>query len=459
MANSAPLEVLEQMFFSLSIPTLKNVGLVCQSFHYAAEKFMFREVLLLPNAESFATLRKISRHARLKYYVKNLVYSGKMLFRYNNYDEWYSGLGRRTSQPLADDYEYTKAMNREQFDEEELKKRYARYCFWVESEKRAQFNGNARRWMSEALSLLPNLASVTLTRRLERNWPGIKVKLPGCIAQESLCEPDTWAGIKYYPDQFGDLARAAHASGVSLECLDGSRICWRGFEDYSESLARVVQGVTHLSLEFQRVDGAFKNRRDMLREVVNSASELQTLEISFIFLDNQGGPRMQLSHFLSRHTHWSSLRRLKLEAIATSQLELIDLLSRHATTLRSLELGHILFDRREAEDGTCAGSWTDMIHFLRKKLSLTDVSLHGRLSNGFSEAWDVSSERSWRDVHYEKRDAQLPPLEETLKFTIERYIVEGGVCPLDNPDDGNEFDRDDFWHAIEDYSWSIPRYN
>ena len=444
------------IFFSLSIQTLENVRLVCRSFHYAAERLMFRELLLLPNAESFTKLRKISEHARLKGYVKSLVYSGKILKRYKDYEDWYDHLGRDYYSSLDDDfeyyYEYRRAMSCLRFDEEELKQRYARYCFWAESGKQVQLNDNASRWMSEALSMLPNLASMTLARRHEPNWVGIKVKLLGRIAQESLCEPNTTAGIKHYPDQFGDLVRAAHASNVSLQRLDGSGICWRGFEDYSDSLARIMQGVKHLFLQFRTTDGASKERRDILRGVVHSTSGLQTLEISFYFIRS---PPMQLSQFLPRHMLWSSLKRLKLEAIATSQVALMDLLSRHAKTLRSLYLGHILFDRREARDGICAGSWTAMIHFLRQKLSLTDVSLHGMLSNAFDEGWEASTERWWRYQHFTTRNAQLPSLEETLKFKVERYIVEGGICPLDNPNDDGGLDRCSFWHSIRDYSWQV----
>lgn len=460
MADSAPLEVLDQIFFSLSITTLKSVGFVCRSFHHAADKYKFRELLLLPKAESFDKLRKISTHPRLKYYVKSVVYSGNMLMRYQDYDDWSIRLIQGTSRPLDDDYEYTKSMSCQQFDETELEQRYARYCFWVEREKRAQSNGNAKRWMSEAFSLLPNLASMTLARRLERNWAGNKVKPPGRIARESLCEPSVFAGTRYYPNQFGDLVRAAHGSGVSLERLDGSGICWRGFEGYSESLAQIVKGVSHLSLEFEEIDGATRERRYMLREVVKTASDLQTLEISFIlslFYERPvyERPIMELSQFLPHHRHWPSLKRLKLEVIATTQLALVRLLSCHATTLRSLELGYIDFDWREAEDGTFAGSWTDMIHFLQEELSLKDVSLHGRLSSPYSEDWDASTERWWRYCNNHERDAQLPPLEETLKFRIERYIVEGGVCPLDDPDGGDDFDRETYWHAIEDYSWHL----
>ena len=152
MANSAPLEVLDQIFFSLSIQTLKNVGLVCRSFHYAAERFMFREVLLLPNAESFAKLREISRHARLKDYVKSLVYSGEMLTRFEDYEHWRFNLNLSKGmlvKPLVENYEYRRVMDCGQFNEEELKQRYARYYFWFESQKRVQSNDNAKRWMSE----------------------------------------------------------------------------------------------------------------------------------------------------------------------------------------------------------------------------------------------------------------------------------------------------------------------
>ena len=59
--------------------------------------------------------------------------------------------------------------------------------------------------MNKAFSLLPNLASVRLARRLQRNWAGNKVKPPDRIARESLCEPNVFAGIRYYPNHFGDL--------------------------------------------------------------------------------------------------------------------------------------------------------------------------------------------------------------------------------------------------------------
>lgn len=143
-----------------------------------------------------------SEHLRLKYYVKSVVYSGNMLVRYQDYEDWSIRLSKGTSRPLDDDYEYTRIMNCQQFDPKELEQRYARYCFWVESEKRTQSNSNARRWMNEAFSLLPNLASVTLARRLERSWAGIKVKPPDRIARESLCEPSVFAGIRHYPGQF-----------------------------------------------------------------------------------------------------------------------------------------------------------------------------------------------------------------------------------------------------------------
>lgn len=460
MANPAPLEVLELISCSLSIKDLKNVRLVCQPFYYAAERFLFSEVLLLPNAESFAKLRIISRHERLQNYVKSLVYSGNMLERYSDYEDWYSHLVRSTGEPSDDDYEYNRAMSCLEIDEEELKQCYARYCFWVESEEQVQMNDNARRWMSEAMSLLPNLTSVTLARRYEPNWPGIKVKLPSRIAHESLHNPSTWAGIKHYPDQFGDLMRATCASGVKLQRLDGSGICWRDFEDCSDSLVPNAQGVSHLSLELEGFEDEEWDRKGaMVREVLNSASGLQTFEISFKPAFDYGGRFLQMRTFLPHHVHLSTLKRLKLEAICGRQFELIDLLSRNAATLRSLELGYITFHHGLGKNDTRTGSWTVMIRFLQQHLSLAEVSLYGNLGNGLgygeNECWGVYTERWWRHSNDSNRDAELPPLEETLKYRIERYIVEGGVCPLDNPNDGTLDDRRSFWEGIQDYSWHM----
>ncbi len=58
MASSAPLEVLDQIFSQLSLPSLKSVALVCRSSSYAADRFKFREVLLLHNSQSYDKLQK-----------------------------------------------------------------------------------------------------------------------------------------------------------------------------------------------------------------------------------------------------------------------------------------------------------------------------------------------------------------------------------------------------------------
>lgn len=448
MANSAPFEVLDQIFCQLPLPTLKTAALVCQSFRYAVDKFIFREVLLLPNAESFDKLRQISNHSRLRYFVKNVVYSGKMLPRYQKHKDWCSHLKRGTSEPVDDDHEYTKKMDSQQFNEKGLEQQYERYCFCVKSEERVLSNNNARHWMNEAFSLMPSLTSVTLDKRHS-------VKPVAKSARESLVEPTVWSGQLYYPQQFGDLVRAAHASGVVLNRLDGLGICWSGFEDYSECLGQIAQGLSHLSLMFRQKMAISKKESDMLREVVKSASGLQTFEISFTSLLNHHTDRsVPLSDFLPSCKNWSSLKRLKLEAIITSQLALMDLLSCHATTLRSLELSDIEIDV-VTEGGTMIGSWTNMIHFLQENLSLTDVSLHGSLCITWGEGWWVNTEQSWRFANNHRHDVKLPPLEETLKFKVEQYILEGGTCPLDLPKNGDYLYLEDYLWWIEDYSWNM----
>lgn len=200
----------------------------------------------------------------------------------------------------------------------------------------------------------------------------------------------------------------------------------------------------------------------MLREVLKSASALQTFEISFTdLLNHHPACSAQLSDFLPSCKHWSSLKRLRLEAIITSQLALMDLLSRHATTLRSLELSDIKIDE-VLEDSTMTGSWTDMIHFLEKNLSLTDVSLNGTLCIVWSVAWggkwSMNTEQSWHFENFPKKDEKFPPREETLKFKIERYIVEGGGCPLDIPKDSVHLDHKAYLQSIQDHSWQMRVY-
>ena len=226
MANSAPREILEQICSQLPLDTLKNVGLFCRTFKHAADTFMFREVMLLPNDESFRQLRHISKNPRLREYVKRVVFVGKMSPRYKDYDDWHRHLIRGTSVPTADDYEWTKVMDFQHFDKEELEQHYARYCSWVQCEFRGHSDYVARTHeMCEAFARLPNLASVTLARRFEwRKRPGRRIERESLVKFRAL-DSTTLDGRL-----FENLVRVAHRlvrrKNMGLDGTKSSRVAY-----------------------------------------------------------------------------------------------------------------------------------------------------------------------------------------------------------------------------------------
>ncbi len=375
--------------------------------------------------------------------MKSVFYRGGILLRCQDYADWHSTPMRDTRR--LDNGFRSGFIEPLPSDPMELEKRYMRYCSCVKSNELTQLNNDAWRRMSEAFPQLPNLSSVTFDPRLEHSGGEISAKSPCGTPRWSLIEP----GTAYFPAQFGGLVGALDASGVSLNRFDVTGICWHSFEGSLQPLGRIVQRVNHLSLCFQythRASGTHRaswTRRDMLHEVVSKASGLQTLELCFLFPSislfpwNGSWSYMELSEFLPRHAHWPSLARLKLEKIPTTQSALMDLLSSHARTLRSLQLQCIGIYGVETTDEFGEHAWTEMVHFMQRELSLTEVFIDGNILGCNIGCETVVAEGWWED---------------TLGFKVERYIIDGGVCPLDNP----RADLDDyaFWHAIKDYSWN-----
>ncbi|KAE8445983.1 hypothetical protein EG329_012622 [Mollisiaceae sp. DMI_Dod_QoI] len=99
----------------------------------------------------------------------------------------------------------------------------------------------------------------------------------------------------------------------------------------------------HLRLEFI-FDEVTEGDTSTLKELLLHLPLLSTLRVSFDCLSFEDHRVVhRLPEFISEKLHWGYLRDLSLQAMYTPNAKLRALMTRHAETLRSLELKHISF--------------------------------------------------------------------------------------------------------------------
>lgn len=155
-----PPELLQQICTNLDQPDLKRFRLASKNFSYAADIFLFRQILLKRNVESFIKLRLIAGHPRMSKLVKALSYSGMMLSNASlckDYETWANtfigqGFGR-LHQIVVRDFSKTLTC-------EELQVHYRSFCAGHHSEQLMQKYNIETQDLTSAFAKLPQLEHV-----------------------------------------------------------------------------------------------------------------------------------------------------------------------------------------------------------------------------------------------------------------------------------------------------------
>ena len=453
-----PPEILVQICKSLDQADLKTFRHACKHFSYAAEISLFRRVLLKRNVESFLKLRLIAGHPRISKLVKALCYSGKMFlnaYRCKNIDQWCKKyIGHCSEPPLADAIrEYFKGLA-----PEDRQVHYQNFCAHRHSEQLMQQYDTETQNLVSIIAKLPQLEKVCFACDEEcaslSDGP-VSFDNLGSIARETLVEPTLWGGLDFHAGQFIALLEAVHTVQKPLNAVKALGVPWSVFQQSKVVSAMMVSAVNacqELRIEFRNgVDR--ENGRANLAKMISSSPSLQILEISFEYAQFRNRSWViKFSELFGAGAHWPNLERLKLRTVKAAQTSLINLLTTHAASLRSLELADINLERYRLDEKEYCGSWVDIIIFMQHSMSLETVRLGGYLSNGLDEVWclhDPDESDYWHDVGTRPEEGSC------LKHRIERYIVEGGTCPLPSPHDAKESGG---WNCIDfdgDSSWQF----
>jgi hypothetical protein len=244
------------------------------------------------------------------------------------------------------------------------------------------------------------------------------------------------------------------AKSQQLVSIRGSNLevaTWNKTADTLSEHFQSLSSLRHLNLEFEFEHDKLWSSSG-LSKLLAHLPALESLRLSFDYIPFHEGTSANLEDFVGRSRPWTSLRKLSLQAVNTSDRVLRKVLTKHAITLRWLELTHINLwepgheQTHEVEEGgeLKQGSFIELFQFLREAMSLDHVRFNGNLLNSWDEAW----------VSPELEDEEEYP-HDCLKYRIERFITKGEPFPfreLSDDDKGVGFygvpfayEQDDSW--------------
>ena len=440
--ESTPTEIWDLICQNLSRQDLREVRLVCKKKDLIAQRILFRDVSLFRNTESFDRLRNIVESEKLSKLVKVFYYSGKLLN-----DQW---VERHDAFAYWLKSEALQWKDRPR-SQEDLKRHFARSMEVIEAQRMVDANTSNSRFevteLTRALVRFPRLEAVIFDASMDVH--PIDRSFPGTISRDTRMLPVFLKRV----DDFHVRNRQTYAINEALgktrrelKSYQGLGIEWTTF-GFPENLhRRSVEKCRRIAIELQEPllatrpsgDGWYLPGLKNVAATIADAPLLQTLELSLTWLplhrtDQIDGDSMQLSNLLAQRQHWPHLRRLKLKAFLTTEMELANFFHRHAGTLKSLELSCIGFAAARINGESQSGSWTNLFNFMQQYLSLENVCFQSTLHSA-NECWIITEPTS---------SMQLPEDGVWLKDRVQGFVVHGGKNPLQNlPNDTIKTERE-----------------
>ena len=445
VVSSYTVAVWDRICSHLPSQFLKRVRLVCKALNLSAERALFRLFWLRPNIDSFRKLDLISRHHVLRNHVTAIHHSREMVYHYRDFDEWNRQLGGEIN--LSWD---SRDSLREQFTLEDLRYHYLKYRHYIEGQTYISTGDNAKLWLVKAFEKMPQIDTIEYVRRDVKPQVQTGEPIPAsslsAIGREILSEP-CHIGLTQDDQarQFIALVQAAFRSCKNLTTIKGFHLDWKIFAepDRGQILLDSVRHVQHLILTISNypIYGSEGRRKELARVIAN-APDLKTLELYFGCLPPESPEHvLDLNQLLTYRVHWPILQRLVLQGFCTTEEVFKKFLNEHAPSLKSLELSNMIFALfGRGDDIACSGSFLSLIQFLRVSLKLEHMKFSGAFTNHWDEGWIVNRGNAYT---HDKS---------CMKYWIERYIVDGGNCPLQPPDKEDEMDG---WEEQGDESWSF----
>ncbi|KAL8904187.1 MAG: hypothetical protein Q9171_007136 [Xanthocarpia ochracea] len=425
---------LQHLIFTLGDRSdVRNLRLACKTFANVGLDYLLPEVEITFTQKSFDHLAEIVKHPILSHRVKSLFYHIDLLREHHNGDEWMRAIGDKLlygintvnrwmppmpafDAPKRDWRLYrrnrAKANSPEWvYTEKQLAVGYATYKKrWSEQHHlRQQDFGSAE--IVAMVSQLPNLKHITLSNFLKATPKGNNTV--GDTFEDTLLEAYGDENYEHHRGvpQLLSLFNGIHCAtaDIKLESLNTGLISWKILQEGDQNLEIMKDILRPLKfLKMALSTSQYYGWRD-LDNPLDDEAVLDGDTDCQAFLDQgrhlamiQPIPNLQVLDltFHSKYPYrfnlvstfgdcyWPCLREIHLHSYYSDDKYLLDILGRHAETLKVVHITH--YELLE-------GLWPDVFRALRTNLHLEEFYCDGRFYNGStdSDSWDffVGSER------------------------------------------------------------------
>ena len=424
---------------------IKRFRLVNKEFSDVGAEYLLREIHLTFQTKSFERLRTISQHPCYTRYVMRLHYEPDAF-----------GTPRKSEQGLLEDSLDThfncnrkpptksrgnqSSFLKQLFDSEpEEIKAAARHAIRgnYKAYKAASFDHMKIRHQTDAynsglvvraIAQLPHLTEITL------NFEGgvvPRTKAFNNAYRDTFILPrgDNGNRYPYGVMQLYSVLCGVALAGIKLKTLKCGKIDWKFLqmdEKRTDTIKRALKHLEYLRIMFYVGEGYLHAAKleSEIRDcglflanygmcgLLSAAKDLKTLSLS---IHQSGGSELE---YMVGTTTWACLRVLELDRIDSTEKTLIDLVTRHAGTLRELELNNVLLSQ---------GCWTSALPGMRNVVRLEEFRAVGRWASRYPllYKWIVDTSKNSQGLQESTLGRPYK-----LGMAVDRYVREGGECPL-----------------------------
>jgi hypothetical protein len=405
---------------------LKHVRLSCKRLASIGAECLFKEVTVVPHEDSFEQLLKLSDHPTISKYVKSLVYDTRTI-----------------STPEDVQLDINADPIRKLYWETPTKRLYLRSFLKYHDEhtfRTVEETGHELRYFLRIFESLPSLKAIKIT-----NGEGHGVEVARLPRFYERMRNHMGKDHARYFSSTGKITHrtrsvllCAYVSGLELENLQLQDVKWVDFFTFRE-VREVSRYVNVLSKTLSRrlvarcahkpgfqvwaqgMDTEVETVA-VLTQAVDSLLTLKSLDLRFgnsnvsIWMERSEDRSMLWDLALPRDL--PKLQVLKLSWFTATEDDLVDFILGNSPTLTSLTIQHARLLKKLGQPRAC---WVDVIRRLQQGLRLEKACLEGVLSNGGKQYWHASAS------HQDKMEANGL---QSLKGSIEQFLVHGGRCPL-----------------------------
>ena len=413
--DKLPAELVHLICAYLKPTELANLRQVSRIAAPISLQYMVPEVHLILTKDSFEQLQALSTHPIASKYVTSFFFEADKLraFPRSTWEGYVLGPQfiaqaeelRRRDRPCHHTSErslriYHRESNkllldtpRHHYTEEELDDAFMTYREILHFQQNRREACVQAKKIAEAMKQFSHLKKITLSN--DDSIRQSTSKLTKTLNEPSFCnvyEADNPRDGLSGPiglQQMRSLLLGAHHAGLTVEHLHCGAVSWRILQQDAKSFTQMmnsISNVKNLRLEFATSAGVVEwgdylwprleiekchsyLKKGRLRDFVAAAPNLEHLQLGF--QSNEPNWPTQFHYIFGSH-HWPNLQTLRLKKIGTSEDDLVDFCTLHASSLKTLQLHTI---------GLLEGSWFPVFSRMRKVLALDLMLVTGRLES------------------------------------------------------------------------------